>query len=104
MSEERISHLAAGLVSGSPNRNDKHRSAGSTPLQSTLARLRGRPTWLVGDTPEAIRAARAAAVLPIGFAALDDDSLALRPTLEKAGAARILETLDEIAELAKLEG
>jgi len=54
--------------------------------------------WMVGDTPDDIRAARAASVLPIGILASGDDPEPARSALTGAGAARILATIDELLE------
>ena len=54
---------------------------------------------MVGDTPDDIRAARAAAVLPIGIVAPGDDPDLARSALADAGAARILTTVNELLEI-----
>jgi phosphoglycolate phosphatase-like HAD superfamily hydrolase len=75
------------------------------PVRLALERLGVRRAWLVGDTPDDLRAARAAGVVPL--AALDFESKAggvehrdgLRDALLRAGAARILATAAELEEL-----
>ena len=96
---DRIRELDADALPGSTTRNDEPTPPDPVRVQRTLELLEGRPAWLVSDTPEAIRAARSAAVLPIGFAASGDNPSALRSILTNAGAARVFNSLDEIAKL-----
>lgn len=69
------------------------------PVRLALDRLGVRHAWMVGDTPDDIRAARSAAVLPIGIVAPADDPATARAALAAAGAARILSTFDELLEV-----
>ncbi len=46
--------------------------------------------WMVGDTPDDLRAARGAAVLPIGVIAPGDDPEPTAASLQRAGAAIVL--------------
>src|SRR5690606_34690617 len=62
------------------------------PVLAALAAPGVTRAWLVGDTPDDVRAARGAAVLPLGFHAAP-------ASLIGAGAARVLTTLDELEEL-----
>jgi len=94
---DRIRELAAS----SATRSAESASPNPALLQSTLEHLGKRPAWLVGSTPEAIRAARAAGVLPLAMVAPGDDPSIARPALEKAGAARILDSLEDIVELLR---
>ena len=64
-----------------------------------LRRLRVSHAWLIGDTPDDIRAARAAEVLPIGIVAHQDGIDTLRDALLVAGAARVLDNLNDLMEL-----
>jgi histidinol-phosphate aminotransferase len=68
-------------------------------VRTALARLGLRRAWMVGDTPDDIRAARRAAVLPIGIVAPGDDPDEARAALASSGAARILSTVDELLEI-----
>ncbi len=70
------------------------------PVQLALQRLGLDHAWMVGDTPDDIRAARGAAVLPIGIVASGDDPDSARAALADAGAARILTTLNELLEIS----
>lgn len=57
------------------------------PVRAALDRLGVRAAWMVGDTPDDVRAARGAGVVPLGFGGR---------SLSEAGAARVLETLQEL--------
>ncbi|MEX1312005.1 MAG: aminotransferase class I/II-fold pyridoxal phosphate-dependent enzyme [Candidatus Sulfomarinibacteraceae bacterium] len=69
------------------------------PVRTALEGLGLRRAWMVGDTPDDIRAARRAAVLPIGIVAPGDDPDEARAALASSGAARILSTVDELLEI-----
>lgn len=57
------------------------------PVRLALLRLGVRRAWMLGDTPDDLRAARAAAVLPLGVALGSED---LDAALTAAGAAAVL--------------
>ena len=62
--------------------------------------LIGRSTgWLLGDTPDDLRAAHAAGVLPIGMIATGDESTTMATALENAGAAEIVDQPSRIEEI-----
>ena len=69
------------------------------PVRLALDRLQVETAWMVGDTPDDARAARAGGVLPLGIlppAAVD----AVDPgVLVDAGCARVLSNLNELEEL-----
>jgi histidinol-phosphate aminotransferase len=69
------------------------------PVRLCLERLGLERAWLVGDTVDDIRAARGARVVPIGIPAPGDDPEETRSSLFDAGAATVLESLDELEEL-----
>jgi histidinol-phosphate aminotransferase len=69
-----------------------------TPVRVALERLGVRRAWMIGDNPDDVRAARSAGVLPIGVRAPGDDDV-LVPSLLRAGAARVLEHLDQLEAL-----
>jgi HAD superfamily hydrolase (TIGR01548 family) len=69
------------------------------PVRLALERLGLRHAWMVGDVPDDLRAARGASVLPVGIVAPGDDPDIARPALAAAGAARILDTLDQLLEI-----
>jgi HAD superfamily hydrolase (TIGR01548 family) len=68
------------------------------PVRIALTKLGVRHAWMVGDTPDDIRAARSASVLPIGIVAPGDDPELARSALAQTGAARILTTVDDLLE------
>ena len=103
--------LPLGIVTGRPRRDalqfleqhDLHRyfnclvcmeDAQAKPDPAPVVRAQRelgiRAAWLVGDTPDDMQAARGANVVPLGFNG---------PGLAEAGAARVLETLDELESL-----
>ena len=74
------------------------------PVRLAMARLAatGRPcatAWMVGDTPDDVRAAAAAGVLPVGVVAPGDDADEARAALLAAGAAHVLGHVRELTEL-----
>ncbi len=69
------------------------------PVTAALGRLGVRHAWMVGDTPDDIRAARTASVLPFGIVAPGGDPSTARSALVEAGAARVLDGLDQIMEV-----
>ena len=69
------------------------------PVRLALQRLGVRHAWMLGDTPDDIRAARAAGVLPIGVPAPGDDPASAAETLSRSGAAAILENTESILEV-----
>lgn len=69
------------------------------PVRLALSELGVNKAWMVGDTPDDIRAARRAGVLPLGIVAPGDDPDEATEVLLKAGAARVLRSLTELKEL-----
>jgi HAD superfamily phosphatase len=69
-----------------------------TPVRVALERLGVSSAWMIGDTPDDIRAAAAAGVLPIGIIAPGADVAANSAALEEAGAVTILDSVDSILE------
>ncbi len=55
-----------------------------------LARLGVTRAWMIGDTPDDVRAARAAGVVPLGVVAPGERRGGPPPSLLAAGAARVL--------------
>ena len=62
------------------------------PVRLALARLGVRWAWMFGDTPDDVRAARAAGVLPLGVCAPQDPLDRAQRALTAAGAARVFTT------------
>lgn len=78
---------------------DAPRKPDPAPVRLALARLGVRRAWMVGNTPDDIRAAACASVVPIGIVAPGDDLTATTAALNDAGAARVL---DDVADLEEL--
>ena len=69
------------------------------PVRVALDRLDVENAWMIGDTPDDVRAARAAGVLPVGVVAPADDPEAARHTLLTAGASWVVRRISELEEL-----
>lgn len=69
------------------------------PVRLALERLGVSTAWMIGDTPDDLRAARCAAVLPIGVIAPGDDPEATTASLHRAGAAAVLSDIRKILEV-----
>lgn len=70
-----------------------------TVVRVALKRLGARRAWMVGDTVDDVRAARAASVIPIGVIAPQDDPPTTTGALLRAGAARVIGSLDDLLEI-----
>ncbi len=70
-----------------------------TVVRLALERLGVKRAWMVGDTVDDVRAARAAGIVPLGIIAPNDDRDATTDALLRAGAARVLSTLDNLSEI-----
>ncbi|MCH8180284.1 MAG: HAD-IA family hydrolase [Proteobacteria bacterium] len=69
------------------------------PVRVALARLGVERAWMMGDTPDDLRAAAAAGVLPVGIVAPGDDPSNALPALRDAGAATVLDHVTNLEEL-----
>jgi histidinol-phosphate aminotransferase len=69
------------------------------PVRLTLERLGVRRAWMIGDTPDDVRGAAQAGVLPLGVVAPGDDPSLTGAALRDAGAARVLDELSDLLEL-----
>ena len=69
------------------------------PVQLARSRLGVERAWMVGDTPDDIRAATAADVLPIGIVAPGPNPTASAAALHESGAATVLGTINDLLEL-----
>jgi len=69
------------------------------PVRLALEHLGVATAWMVGDTPDDLRAARGAAVLPIGVVAPGDDPESTSASLHRAGAATVLPDIRKILEV-----
>jgi phosphoglycolate phosphatase-like HAD superfamily hydrolase len=68
-------------------------------VRAALRALGISHAWMIGDTPDDIRSARAAGVLPLGVVAPGDRTEVMAEALRSAGAARILAHLNQIEEI-----
>jgi len=78
---------------------DAARKPDPAPVRLALERLRVRRAWMVGNTPDDIRAAAGAGVVPLGVVAPGDDLTATAAALTDAGAARVLDRVADLEEL-----
>jgi phosphoglycolate phosphatase-like HAD superfamily hydrolase len=78
---------------------DAARKPDPAPVRLALTRLGVRRAWMVGNTPDDVRAAAGAGVVPLGVVAPGDDLAATGAALRDAGAALVL---DQIADLEEL--
>ena len=69
------------------------------PVREAASRLGVQRTWMVGDTPDDIRAAVGASAVPIGIVAPGPDPTASAAALRDAGAATVLAAIDDLLEL-----
>ncbi|TVQ81829.1 MAG: TIGR01548 family HAD-type hydrolase, partial [Phycisphaeraceae bacterium] len=69
------------------------------PVRCALERMGVSRAWMVGDTPDDMRSARAAGVVPVGIPAPNDTREEAERTLFASGAARVLRSLDELLEV-----
>jgi len=78
------------------------------PVRAALQRLGLQTAWMVGDTPDDIRSARACssgneAVVPVGILAPGDAPDRMAGVLSRAGAARVLTNLTELVGMLGVE-
>ena len=69
------------------------------PVRTASSRLGVERAWMIGDTPDDIRAAAGAGAVPIGVVAPGPDPAASAVALREAGAATILAAVDDLMEL-----
>ena len=69
------------------------------PVLTAASRLGVERTWMVGDTPDDVRAAARAGAVPIGVVAPGPDPAAGEAGLSAAGAATVLAAIDDLVEL-----
>ena len=89
----------AGLFSTVVCMEDGPSKPDPAPVRLALERLGTKTAWMVGDTPDDMRAARGASALPIGLVAVGDDQLLMQSVLEAAGAARVIEEPNDLERL-----
>lgn len=71
------------------------------PVRLALQALAVQQAWLVGDSPDDIRAAREAGIVGIGILAPGDKAHLVSERLEAAGAALVVPSLDALEELVR---
>ncbi|HEV8480885.1 MAG TPA: TIGR01548 family HAD-type hydrolase [Candidatus Eisenbacteria bacterium] len=69
------------------------------PVRAALRAMKVSRAWMIGDTPDDVRAARAAGVLPLGIVAPGDRAEIMTPALRAAGATRVLTSLAQLEEI-----
>jgi len=69
------------------------------PVRLALERLGVRRAWMIGDTPDDMRAAAQAGVLPLGVVTPGDEPSLAIAALREAGGARVLNRLSDLLEL-----
>jgi HAD superfamily hydrolase (TIGR01548 family) len=69
------------------------------PVRAAASRLGVGRAWMIGDTPDDIRAAARAGTVPIGVVAPGPDPGASAVALREAGAATVLAAIDDLLEL-----
>jgi histidinol-phosphate aminotransferase len=94
LEEQTIAPLFRTLVA----REDAPLKPDPAPVALALERLGVARAWMVGDTPDDVRAARAAEVVPLGVVAPGDAAAASGDALLEAGAGRVLAGLGQLLE------
>jgi len=89
----------AGLFRATVCMEDAARKPDPAPVRLALARLGVRSGWMVGNTPDDVRAAAGADVVPLGIVAPGDDLVATATALTEAGAAHVLSDVTDLEEL-----
>jgi HAD superfamily hydrolase (TIGR01548 family) len=69
------------------------------PVREALRQLGLTRAWMVGDTPDDVRASRAAGVVPLGVPSPGEDVARATDTLTASGAARVLPDITHLPEL-----
>jgi HAD superfamily hydrolase (TIGR01548 family) len=95
LAEQGIAHLFGAVVT----MDDGPLKPDPAPVRLALDRLGLERAWMVGDTPDDVRAAKRAGVIPLGVVAPADDVATARRALFAAGAARVIDNPAEIEEL-----
>lgn len=79
---------------------DAPRKPSPEPVELLLERMGVRKSasdiWLVGDTPDDMRAAAAADVRPVGVVAPYEEAASMRPALLEAGATVVLGEIEDL--------
>ncbi|MFA6045314.1 MAG: TIGR01548 family HAD-type hydrolase [Phycisphaerales bacterium] len=78
---------------------DAPRKPDPAPVRLAMQQLGVRSAWMVGDTPDDLVAARGAGVVPLAIPAPGAEFAVHTQTLEAAGAARVLSSLEQLLEM-----
>jgi histidinol-phosphate aminotransferase len=89
----------AGLFRTVVCREDAPLKPDPAPVRLALERLGARRAWMVGNTPDDVRAAAGAGTLPLAVVAPGDDVPATTDALLAAGASRVLDGVPDLLEL-----
>ncbi len=66
------------------------------PVRLAMEQLGVERAWMIGDTPDDVRAARGAGVIPLGIVAPGEEPAKSTVVLYESGAGRVLVSLDEL--------
>ncbi len=69
------------------------------PVHLALRRLGVSRAWMLGDTPDDVRASRGAGVVPLGVVGPGESAAAARASLLSVGAARVLDRVEDVEAL-----
>lgn len=89
----------AGLFSAVVCMEDGPSKPDPAPVQFAMEQLGVNTAWMIGDTPDDMRAARGAGVLPVGLLAVGDVSSSINEALMAAGAAMIIDDPNDLEEM-----
>ncbi|MEM9063978.1 MAG: TIGR01548 family HAD-type hydrolase [Planctomycetota bacterium] len=92
-------HEIAGLFEVTVCMEDAALKPDPAPVRLALARLGITSAWMIGDTPDDIRAARGAGVVPVGVPAPGERAESVRTSLTAAGAGIVIERTPELARI-----
>ncbi|HYX82874.1 MAG TPA: HAD-IA family hydrolase, partial [Gemmatimonadales bacterium] len=95
LERERMADLFRAVVC----MEDAPRKPDPAPVRLALARLGVRRPWMIGNTPDDVRAAVGAAAVPLGIVAPGDDIATTAAALRDAGAAHVLDNIADLEEL-----
>jgi len=78
---------------------DAARKPDPAPVRLALTKLGVQRAWMIGNTPDDVRAAAGADVTPLGIVAPGDDLTLTTAALTNAGAARVLKHVADLEEI-----
>jgi HAD superfamily hydrolase (TIGR01548 family) len=92
-------HGLAGVVRALVCMEDAALKPDPAPVRLALRQLGVTRAWMIGDSPDDMRAARGAGVVPIGIVSPGDRPEVVSKALTAAGASRVLTDLAALEEL-----